>query len=376
MLQLCQRRSKVVSHLPQSVSRHAIACVRSQPCITCNSRLRVPVLPPSNDELSESDPSLRFVCTLATRVPSLSSSNLHSLVAFFILLCPSALLIPSSLHRTSFLLLPLISEHPNLSSSQRCCMHVDMSDLPSSSTDTIGPHHGSRTGGTCFLDLPLELRTMIYDLSLPRPHLYTFPLRDKPKAKVKGINLLRSCRQIREETQDRIWSRHWIIQFPLGPSGDKTAPLIDFNHALSGLTTEALAKISLLQLSINLTHKQCSSIANPPNLQVLTELRSLLYFGICFSLGHPFEDLSPDQMETAIKEMPLLTGVMIQILMQIPKHLHMYWSVCYHSRRSPRPSGLIHIQLNDLAERYKTLKGSAYDPKIKNSSHESYGETE
>lgn len=93
-----------------------------------------------------------------------------------------------------------------------------MYDLSSSPTSVVAHGYESATGGTCFLDLPLELRRMIYDLSMADQHEWKFPLPGQPKSRVMGINLLQSCKQIRQETHSRVWNRGWPLWFPADTS--------------------------------------------------------------------------------------------------------------------------------------------------------------
>ncbi|TIA30326.1 hypothetical protein D6C79_09696 [Aureobasidium pullulans] len=64
----------------------------------------------------------------------------------------------------------------------------------SSITNTATSGHTMHTGGTSFLDLPLELRIMVYDLAIPNDYSWNFRMTGKPRTAVKGINLLQSCR--------------------------------------------------------------------------------------------------------------------------------------------------------------------------------------
>ncbi|CAD0114277.1 unnamed protein product [Aureobasidium uvarum] len=235
-----------------------------------------------------------------------------------------------------------------------------MSIPRSSSARTIIHVNGSFIGGTCFLDLPLELRTMVYDLSILKQQRWAFPLPGQPKAKVMGINLLQSCKQVRQELYDRIWIKTWYISFPF-PSDRVDGPSIDLSYAVSRLNTEALANVTALHLNVDIARKPYS-VFGLIDLQILAVFKSLIRVFVCFELGHIDQAQPEDQMAAMTKEIPLLTGYLVQMLIQTPKHVTVAWFLRY--RDGPRKSSeFVHptwVGLGDLVERYKDLRGLVY----------------
>ncbi|KAH0369267.1 hypothetical protein KCU65_g3372, partial [Aureobasidium melanogenum] len=226
-----------------------------------------------------------------------------------------------------------------------------MSDLPSSSTGTIADDRETSIGGTSFLDLPLELRLMVYDLSIARIQTSKFPLPGQPKPHVSGINLLQSCKQIRKETHERIWRRSWTVDLPLSnPSGHDS---IDLNLAMSSLNDLTLAKIDMLKLHFDIDPNSVSW--GPINLEKLSALKSLLMLRIVISIGRPTEmtKIEPEDFGKSV----FITGLVTQILPQIARgvrffHLAIgYWdSDCVYR---------ISTKLGPLIKKYECLRGLA-----------------
>ncbi|THW95376.1 hypothetical protein D6C90_00839 [Aureobasidium pullulans] len=173
-------------------------------------------------------------------------------------------------------------------------------------------------GGTSFLDLPLELRTMVYDLAIPKDYRWNFRMPGKPKTVVKGINLLQSCRQVRQETQDRVWCHSLCI--------DCNESLVNMGAVMSGLNSTALAKIPIVRLSITID-PDASSSWGPIDLTVLSDAK-LLYM---LDLEIDWSNLKRCSF-TPSKDTAFFTGLVIQIMTQIPQHVkYVFWNLYYYN---------------------------------------------
>ncbi|KAH0339061.1 hypothetical protein KCU81_g7419, partial [Aureobasidium melanogenum] len=229
-----------------------------------------------------------------------------------------------------------------------------MSDLLSSPPGVVA--HGSETsiGGTCFLDLPFELREMIYDLSVPNKWQREFPLPGGPKTAVMGINLLRSCKQIRQETHDRVWHAGWTIRFPLNSSS------VNLRSATSAMSDLALAKIRILHLYITINPNALCPWG-PIDLEILSSFKTLGGVAIVVNWGRPGQRTSIKPAEDP-SESVFLTGLVTQILPQIPQRVStVFWDFCIWGDK-------IHVSeaLETIAKKYEHLQGSNYLPKVRN----------
>lgn len=198
---------------------------------------------------------------------------------------------------------------------------------------------------------------MIYDLSIPKKQPWRYPLPFQPKAKVSGINLLRTCRQIREETLERIWYKLWALSFPLLKQSDPST--IDLALATSSLHNLALAKIPMLDLSINIDASKTSS-CGLINLQMLSSFKSLSWLSISVTCRSDYEGLKPEHWDNP-RSSVFLRGLVIQILLQIPPQVR---TVCWHIwfwEDGGRNSSNV---LESIAEEYQYLKGAHYGRKI------------
>lgn len=308
----------------------------------------------SHTELYENHlPQLNF-CTLSAQGSSLLPFILS--VAFFIGHRPSASWLSSSLHRSAFYYCLPFPKHRKLYSSQRCCIRLDMSDLSSSPPRVVAHGSQSATGGTCFLDLPRELREMIYDLSIPEFPRSQFPLPGKPKLQVPGINLLQSCKQIRQETHGRIWFRSWTVRLRLLGQVETSSIDVDLDFALSSVHDLTLVKIRSLTMFVDIEPDSLSW--GPVNLRKLSMLKSLTVITMVITVG-TYEKIMMAKSEDLYKSV-FLTGIVAQILPQIPRHVRYFnMSLTYYDAdRKYRHSEAF----DHLVKRYECLRGSACEP--------------
>jgi len=234
-----------------------------------------------------------------------------------------------------------------------------MSAPKPSSIGTVNPAEESEVGGTSFLDLPLELREMIYDLCAPkstRMRFYTVPFQSKPV--VTGITLLRCSKQIYNEVYQRLKLNDstWTLEVP--PPSLAVASRIDVDCSLTkhGLHDLALAKIRWFVLRFKLT-------TNSPTSFCVMGLESLLKLKSIWSLAVEL-DLDPGLEGSVHKpwcnseNMPFLIGFVICVLSYIPRSVsHITWYLWDSGRASGRRRN---DDLTFLAEKYKFVKGSAY----------------
>ncbi|TIA60644.1 hypothetical protein D6C77_04014 [Aureobasidium pullulans] len=207
-------------------------------------------------------------------------------------------------------------------------------------------------GGTSFLDLPLELRIMVYDLAIPKDYRWDFRMPGKPKTVVKGINLLRSCRQVRAEVSDRVWRRLLSIEF--------NTSSFNMRAAMSTLNDSALAKIPIVRLSITIDPDALSSWGWI-DLTGLSSLRSLstLILHIMWMSPKTRKSFEPSNDTT------FFTGLVIQTMTQIPQcRPYVSWSLHYYNEHKELEHSKI---LEDIATRYKCLRGFAYKSQTDNS---------
>ncbi|CAD0098488.1 unnamed protein product [Aureobasidium mustum] len=232
-----------------------------------------------------------------------------------------------------------------------------MSNLSSSPSRVVAHGSQSRTGGTCFLDLPLELRTMVYDLCMPDNDEWEFPLPGQPKAKVMGINLLRSYKQIRQETQGRVWYNSLRVRFPLPKESDTS--VIDLEIATSSLYDEALAKVTWLELDIEVDPDDLSS-CGLICLERLSSFRSLWAISIDIWWGtrdriRIFKPCDDPTKTTFLK------GLVIQLLLQIPRRFKdVYWGLFIPKEDREDLDKALEL----IAKEYKFLQGAHYERKV------------
>lgn len=193
---------------------------------------------------------------------------------------------------------------------------------------------------------------MIYDLSIPEAQSWRYPLPGEPKTKVLGINLLRTCRQVRAETQDRVWYESWFINLPLSSSES-----IDLGTATSSLHELALAKIFVLNLAIEVDPNDLSS-CGLLNLENLSSFKSLWFIHVAVRWGG-LGKLKLKQFKDPTKT-TFLRGLVIQIILQIPPHVNVSWSFRAWGTYQEHVSDV----LDSIGKGYKYLQGAHYQSKV------------
>jgi hypothetical protein len=227
-----------------------------------------------------------------------------------------------------------------------------------SSTGTIAPAQQSDVGGTSFLDLPLELREMIYDLCAPKrfnPFLH-LPFQSKPV--IAGINLLLSSKQIQAEVSQRlnIWTSIWILKIQSCTPSVGPITLINCPLAMSGLHDLALAKIRTLGLQFEIT-TYTPVISGIHGLESLLKLKSLYVLTTTLTVKSDRVFLKIKDLNE-LMNLPFITGFVIHVLSHIPTSVKGIGWYFYASGVVFEGGG--NITLGEIAERYKSVRGSAY----------------
>lgn len=195
---------------------------------------------------------------------------------------------------------------------------------------------------------------MVYDLSMSDRYDWQYPLPGHPKPRVMGINLLRSCKQIRQETHDRVWCEGWTFEFPSDTSS------ADLRFATSSLHELALAKIRVLCLQIKIDPDTLTSWG-PIDLEVLSSFKSLYGLSVSVHLGTP--DKRTKLVQSDLSKSVYLKGLVIQILLQVPQQVWiLQWDLIFRDSRGFHFSGA----LTSIAKEHKHLQGSDYLPKVRN----------
>lgn len=225
-----------------------------------------------------------------------------------------------------------------------------MSAPEPSSTDTVTPAPRSEVGGTSFLDLPLELREMIYDLCTPESvnRIYRLPFKTKPA--VTGINLLQCSKQIAVEVSRRLmlWHSFWVFRFE-NPTGID----IDCSYVTSVLHDHALAKIQGLSLRFNFD-PSAPAPGDVHGLEFLLKLESLRDLFVDFELD--FTSIrTPAKNSIDLNNTLFITGLLVCVLSHIPRTVErITWNLYPPGTKNSSRT------LIQLAERYKNVRGSAY----------------
>lgn len=237
---------------------------------------------------------------------------------------------------------------------------VDMSAPGSSSIGTLSHAQQAEVGGTSFLDLPLELREMIYDLCAPkRCHFENFyNIIFRSKLVITGIRLLRCSRQIHNEVSQRlaVWGSTWVLRLVLPPTLAEHSCGLDCSLAMSGLHDLALAKIETLHFRLTITPGTHATFSLC-GLEALLKLKSLYEIIVVLELDTS-HDIPVMKGMSDLENLPLVTGLVIRILSHIPISVrHIGWQINY---RSNQPQPVYCDLLRQLAAKYKSLRGSAY----------------
>jgi hypothetical protein len=230
-----------------------------------------------------------------------------------------------------------------------------------SSTGTLAPAQQSGVGGTSFLDLPLELREMIYDLCAPRfvgvERYYRIPLQSKPV--VTGINLLRCSKQVHNEVSQRLrlWRMTWLLSSPRVSELKEHSTGLDFSLAMSGFHDLALAKIRSLHVSFNMTSSTDGTLGIC-GLEVLLKLKSLDHIAIflCLKTDSAYP---PIRGSSDLEKLPSVTEFVFCCLSHIPTSVGY---VGWYIQHSSIQSSIYRVcdYLEKLATKYESHRGSAY----------------
>jgi hypothetical protein len=220
----------------------------------------------------------------------------------------------------------------------------------------MGTAQQSGVSGTSFLDLPPELREMIYDLcTLKRAtSCHTVPFKSKPM--VTGINLLRCSKQVHNEVSHRLrlWDAVWSFLFilpsvPMEPNADMNSSL-----AVSHLHNCALAKIKNSFLEFKITTDTASTF-DVRDLEFLLELKSVWFLHIFVDLKSSSPSIARKQLSD-LENMLVVTGLVVCVLSHIPASVFSVEWYLYQNNRPLRGNDT----LSRIAEQYKYVRGSAY----------------
>jgi hypothetical protein len=208
--------------------------------------------------------------------------------------------------------------------------------------------------GTSFIDLPPELREMIYDLCAPKrePSFYYLPLQSKPV--VVGVSLLRCSKQIYNEVSRRlcIWNSAWKLRFR--PSLELGTE-VDLQRALSGLHDHALAKIRYLYVQSRM-NKSTHATLGIYGLEVLLKLKSLGFVSMALILDSDAASVAI-KSSSDLKNLPFITGFVLHMLPYIPTSvLNVCWCVIKSDSTFEDDDDILY----KIAKQYKSLQGSAY----------------
>lgn len=275
---------------------------------------------------------------------------------------------PSSLHHTLQLSLGLERIHTLASASWPYGAlsgppepndQVDMSALKSSSTGTVAHAQQTEVGGTSFLDLPLELREMIYDLCVPKKRdiqYFNLPFEPQSKPVVVGVSLLRCSKQIHNEISQRVrlWDG-WRVSFGYSPKHAEHSTVFDCSLAMSCLHDLALAKPSNLYLSFRMNTKT-EPMLRVCGFEVLLKLKSLRNLSIFVYLTTSPKD-PPIRGASDLEDLPLVTGLVIRVLSHIPTSVgRVGWHIFHGSIQTNKYCPF----LEQLASKFESHRGSAY----------------
>ena len=235
-----------------------------------------------------------------------------------------------------------------------------MSVSKSSSTSNVAHAQQSDIGGTSFLDLPLELREMIYDLCAPKhglSPLHNLPLESKPV--IMGINLLQCSKQIYNEVSERLrlWDSVWTLRSMSPHASTQPTTEADISLAMSVLHDSALAKIRILHLAFHIG-KNTHAMLGMYGLEVLLRLKSLSILCVVLVL-ESLSSITATKGSYHLKNRPFITGFVTHILPYIPCRVpQVVWCMIDSDNlMKGLEDGNI---MEDIAGKYKSVKGSAY----------------
>lgn len=241
--------------------------------------------------------------------------------------------------------------------SPRPMGNTTSADMPFAELSAIGARaRQSEISGTSFLDLPLELREMIYDLCAPKPDrpLYIhLPLQSKPV--IMGINLLRCSKQIHNEVSQRLdlWN-DWSCEFSSPSLPENARPEIDCSLALLSLNDLTLAKITDLDFRFNLGIDTPTTF-NIQGLEVLLKLKSLEYFYVNLRVEFSNTGAITTKLIDQVN-LPFVKGIVVHIIAHVPTSVrHIGWFIS-----CPRFTLEGSKLLNKVVKQYKSVQGSAY----------------
>jgi hypothetical protein len=236
--------------------------------------------------------------------------------------------------------------------------NANSTDISFAELSAIGARaQQSEISGTSFLDLPPELREMIYDLCAPKSTeimFYELPLQSKPT--VVGINLLRCSKQIHDEVSQRLdlWDAIWVCEFSSPSLPEKASPDIDCSLAFLGLNDLTLAKITGLDLRFSLGIDMPTTFALH-GLEVLLKLTSLEYLCVHLNLEFSCTSAAINNLIDQVN-LPFVKGVVVHIIAHVPTSVpHIGWFISYP--RIPTEGTKI---LRKVVKQYKSVQGSAY----------------
>ncbi|THZ05448.1 hypothetical protein D6C95_02828 [Aureobasidium pullulans] len=202
-------------------------------------------------------------------------------------------------------------------------MSDPLSFLAAFSSEEVMDHVLPQT--TTFFSLPLELRTQIYRLCLLPKQENTQTRRQAVTVKTHmksrvGLNLLLGCKEIYVEAVQYAYEYRWWqignvpVQSPQRPL-DGSTPIFDGPALMASINSQTMAKIKNLSFRIPIT-MHGGFAASPVVLGALDSMEGLSNVRACLY----FRDSSWGYA-TKLADSPLLIGLMIQVLTQVPEHV-------------------------------------------------------
>jgi hypothetical protein len=235
-----------------------------------------------------------------------------------------------------------------------------MSDPSSSSTGIVTHAQQSEVGGTSFLDLPLELREMVYDLCAPKKVKGCFQMPFKSEPVVIGVTLLRCSKQIYTEVSPRLqlWDSTWKLDLRSRANLMAATTHIDCSLAMSSLHDLALAKIKHLSIRFRLDDSTPATL-RISGLGFLLKLTSLRGLFVDLDVGVSLNKTSlTTEGPSDPENLAFLIGFMIRVLSYVPiSAAYVGWYVYYPGM----PKGGNKTWQKILLQ-YESVRGSAYRP--------------